>query len=214
MLTDSQRLALEAAWAPARAEGVLGTASILALDEQAAGFVPAAWRSGPLVGRAIDLGTGAGVPGVLLAAALPATRWRLLDASQRRCDHATAAVHALDLGERVAVVHARADELVRSPRTGLEWRGWADLVVTRLFGPPAETAECSLPLVRLGGRVVVSVSAATAAQWRGADLGTLGGAVVDDWSTSAGRYIALERVAPGEPGFPRRTARRRRDPLF
>ena len=214
MLTDAQADALEAAWAPAQVAGALGTASIPELDDHAAGFVPAAWRSGGWIERAVDLGTGAGVPGVLLAMAMPATRWRLVDAVERRCGFARAAVGSLGLEHRVEVVHGRADELVSSSATGADWRGWADVVVARLFGPPAETAECALPLVRVGGRVVVSVSSDTSAVWQAADLRVLGATFLDEWSTDGGRYVALERVAEGGAGFPRRTARRRRDPLF
>lgn len=207
--------ALESAWAPARAAGVLGSRSLGELRDHAAGYVPAALRV-PSVARAVDLGTGAGVPGLLLAVAHPEMQWTLVDASARRCSMAEAACAALDLGDRVAVVHARAEELARAA----EWRGAVDLVVARSFGDAAELAECGIPLLRPGGVLVVSVTNEIANRWRSADLDPVGGAVEDCWTTPAGRYLMVRRqstdTGAAEPGdrYPRRLAARRRRPLF
>lgn len=207
--------ALEAAWAPARAAGSLGPVSINELREHAAGYVPAALRVSPSA-RAVDLGTGVGVPGLLLAVDHPGMEWKLVDASARRCAMAEAARDALGLGARVTVVHARAEELA----CAVGWRGEMDLVVARSFGDAAELAECGTPLLRPGGVLVVSVTDETAARWASADLTPLAAAVEDSWTTAAGRYLAVRRrmgggdAAEGDHRFPRRAAARRRAPLF
>ena len=225
MLTDAEVRALDGAWAPARADGALGGAAVHALYDHAAGFVPAASvvfgppRSGPVVDelagyRCIDVGTGAGVPGVLLARRFPASQWRLVDASARRCDFARRAVRALELGSRVEVVHARVDELAHT----VGWRGSADLVTARLFGAPAEVAECALPLLVPGGVLVVSASSATLEVWQRADLAMVDATLVATWEVpapeAAHTFVALQSISPVDVRYPRRPAHRRRDPLF
>lgn len=137
MLTRAQRL------------GVLGPGSIddhLRHAEAYAGAVEAP-------ARALDLGSGAGLPGLVLAVgAWPTTAWTLLDASQRRWALLTEAVDALGLTDRVGVVRGRAEEAGRDPSL----REGFDLVVARGFAAPAVTAECAAPFLEVGGRLVVS----------------------------------------------------------
>lgn len=209
-MAESQYGALEAVWESARAAGSLGPVSIEALREHAEGYVSprTSLRRGA---RCVDLGTGVGVPGVLLAIKHPETVWRLLDSSSRRCETALAAVRAAGLGSRVDVVHGRADDCAHDPR----WRGTNDLVVARLFGPPSEVAECGLPLLADGGSLVVSVSDSTADSWLAADLAPLASSVVERWETDSGRFLRVQRTGgPIGDGFPRREAARRRSPLF
>lgn len=103
--------------------------------------------------RALDLGAGGGLPGLVLAATMwPATRWTFLDAMAKRTAFLIEAVDALGIGERVEVVTARAEELGRQD----EHRGAYDLVVARSFGAPAVALECAAPLLRVGGSFVGS----------------------------------------------------------
>ncbi|MDE0607422.1 MAG: class I SAM-dependent methyltransferase [Acidimicrobiaceae bacterium] len=201
---------LAAVWEEARACGSLGSVSVEELREHAAGY------ASPNIGlrsdaRCVDLGTGVGVPGLLLAMMHPETNWRLLDANQRRCEIADRAVCAVGLEDRVEVVHGRADDLAREPH----WRSTHDLVVARLFGPPSEVAECGIPLVAERGSLVVSASADTAETWLSADLSMLVAAVTERWETDSGNYIRVQRLRGAVPDrFPRRPATRRREPLF
>ena len=204
-------LRLEQVWAPAREMGALGAAAVSALRRHSAGFIAPRWGSERDVSRFVDIGSGVGVPGLLLAIELPWTRWLLIDAEQRRCDLAHAAVEAVGLGDRVTVEHIRAEDLARRPAA----RGQFDGATARLLGSPAEAAECGLPLLAMGGTLVVSVSEATEAVWRSVALQTLTGCVVSDgWSTPEGQYLAIERVSEGPDSIPRRPAARRRVPLF
>jgi len=102
--------------------------------------------------RALDLGAGGGLPGLVLASRIwPGTSWTFLDAQQKRTEFLREVVTDLGLDDRVAVITERAEVLGRSP----DHRGVYDLVVSRSFGPPAVTAECGAPLLRPGGRLVV-----------------------------------------------------------
>jgi 16S rRNA (guanine527-N7)-methyltransferase len=197
---------LDEAWAGARASGLI-TDPISDIREHAAGFVSAAWHLSPPV-ELVDIGSGAGIPGIHLAQQLAGTRVRLVDASARRCDMARAAVSAVELTARVTVTHARVEELAREEA----WRGRADGVVSRLFGPAAEAAECALPLLAVGGRMVVSVNRATGDWWRSAPLTQLGAMLEESWETPAGAYVAIVRTEPAPDRYPRRPPARRRRP--
>ena len=130
----------------ARSLGFLGPGPVAAHIEHAEAFLAALEG---VTGTLIDLGSGGGVPGLVLGVARPDLTLLLLDARATRCRFLEAAVAALDLAAEV--VEGRAEAIGHGPR-----RGTADAVVARSFGPPAATAECASPLLRVGGRLVVS----------------------------------------------------------
>jgi len=107
---------------------------------------------GTFDGRMLDLGSGSGLPGLVLFEVWPAATGVLLDAQRRRCDFLQRAVATLDLGDRVEVRCGRAEVLARDP----DLRTTFDLVVARSFGPPAVTAECAVGFLRGGGELVVT----------------------------------------------------------
>ena len=201
---------LDEAWEPARDAGVIGSAPLSALRLHSAGFILDAWRDMP-EGHFVDCGAGAGLVGVLLALELPTSRWTLVDASERRCDMAFRAVAAAGLSSRVVVEHAPVEHIAGRSDAREAFDGMA----ARLFGPASELAECGLPLLRMGGSLVVSVSAETRHQWEGMPLRAGTGCELSGrWSTRHGSFISITRVAPTPPGLPRRRAARRRSPLM
>ena len=123
--------------------------------------------------RVLDLGSGGGLPGLVLAEAWPDTEMVLLDAGTRRVEFLHQAVERCGLGERVTVVQGRAETIGH-----LEgFRGTFDAVVARSFGRPAITAECGAPFLREGGFLVVSeppADEASDARWDPAGLDRLG----------------------------------------
>lgn len=106
----------------------------------------------------LDLGSGAGYPGLPLALALPARRAALVDSIAKKADFlqvaARAAVDALRAAGAeppdVVALAERAEDLADEPE---QREGW-DLVVARAVGSVAEVAELGLPLTRLRGHVV------------------------------------------------------------
>jgi 16S rRNA (guanine527-N7)-methyltransferase len=103
-------------------------------------------------GRFLDLGSGAGVPGLALLLLWSQATGTLLDSQQRRCVFLEEALGELGVGARGDVACGRAEELARRA----DRRGAYDVVVARGFGAPATTAECAVGFLRTGGRLVVS----------------------------------------------------------
>jgi 16S rRNA (guanine527-N7)-methyltransferase len=165
-----------------------------AVARHAAGFAPALGGAS----RIVDLGSGGGVPGLVLAVVLPDAALALVDSSVSRTDGRHRLVHRLGLDERVRVVTARAEVLGHDP----DWREAHDAVVARSFAPPLVVAECATALLRLGGRAVVSEPPAgwSEDRWPAEELAELGLRRLD-WSDAA--YAVLGKVTPCPPEIPR-----------
>jgi 16S rRNA (guanine527-N7)-methyltransferase len=92
---------------------------------------------------AYDLGSGAGLPGIVLACALPDRRFRLIEPRRRAVAFLELAVGELGLSN-VEILKARVEE-VREP---------TDVVTARAFAPLDRTWAAARPLLRSGGRLV------------------------------------------------------------
>ena len=152
-------------------------------------------------GRSLDLGSGGGIPGLVLAKARPHAEWVLLDASSRRTAFLAGAVAALGLAPRVQVVTGRAEELARHK----DHRGSYSLVVARSFAHPAVVAECAAPVLAVGGALVVSEppDGDATSRWPEAGLQALGLRLVE--TTSEPRsLVRLRQERPCPERFPRR----------
>ena len=99
--------------------------------------------------RVIDVGSGAGFPGLPLAIARPDLQVTLLDALQKRISFLSAVVEELGL-THVRLVHARSEDGARNP----EHRERYDLAVARAVAPLPVLCELMLPFVAVGGRML------------------------------------------------------------
>ncbi len=159
--------------------------------------------------RCLDLGTGAGLPGLVMATCWPATRWLLTDRRLRSESFAQWAIGALEMGERVSFRRGEAAELARE----VTLAGAFALVAARAFGPPPLTAECATGFLGLGGRLVVSEPEhETATRWPSEPLRRLG--LEMHTAGAEPRFVELRKVAPHEDRFPRRPAAMQRSPLY
>lgn len=208
--------ALSAVLEESQARGFLGPGPVEAHVVHARGFA-----ASPVVGtpqRFLDLGSGGGVPGLVLAMLVwPSAEVVLLDAGERRCEFLAWAAVELGVADRVAVRRGRAEEAGRDAAL----RGGFDLVVARSFAGPGVTAECSAPFLQVGGRLVVSEPPATEAgdgvpeapRWPVEGLAELGLRPLARWA-SPFTYQALEQVTPCPQRYPRRTGVPAKRPLF
>jgi 16S rRNA (guanine527-N7)-methyltransferase len=101
----------------------------------------------PPAASVTDVGSGAGLPGIVLAIARPGLSVTLVEGKARAAGYLTEVVTLLGLGERVTVVRARAEEC--AGRLGL-----ADVVTARALAPLDQLAAWCLPLAAVGGRVL------------------------------------------------------------
>jgi 16S rRNA (guanine527-N7)-methyltransferase len=197
----------------AREIGFLGPGQVGDQIRHADGF-RRAWQevAGPgAPGSALDLGSGGGVPGLVLALAWPSTAWTLLDSHRRRVEFLGRAVDRLGLADRVEVVRARAEEFGRRPGS----RSAFPLVVSRSFGPPATTAECAAPLLASPGGVLLVSEPPEGApgRWPADGLAFLGLRPGPSLAVPA-RLQALVQSSPCPVRYPRRTGVPAKRPLF
>lgn len=96
--------------------------------------------------KVVDVGTGAGFPGIPLAILRPDITWVLTDALKKRIDFLQIAVETLGLSQ-VLCVHARAEELGRRK----DMRETCDVAVARAVARLPVLLEYCVPLVRVGG---------------------------------------------------------------
>ena len=187
-----------------RARGFLGEADIDAQIAHAEGFAEALGDVEPEV--ALDLGAGGGLPGLVLASRWGATRWILLDASERRTRFLIQAVSRLGLARRVTVERGRAEDLARGPD-----RGTVEVVTARGFGSPAVTLECGGGFLRPGGALVVSEPPDRVDRWPTDAVAALGFEVEP---RTDGPYRVLRLTGTFPADRPRRVGIPTKRPLF
>lgn len=200
----------------AQAIGLVGKGDPRGMVEHAMGFADGA--APPL--RLLDLGSGGGLPGLVLAERWPETEVVLLDGRRKSVDFLTQAMSDLVLGERVRVLEGRAEVLARDS----ELRGEFDMVAARGFAPPAVTAECGSPFLQASGRLVVSEPPMRVGgkaddrdegdeRWPVRGLAVLGLVEERRWS-GKGHYVALRQEGECPGRFPRRVGVPGKRPLF
>ena len=170
-----------------------------------------AWRPS----RAVDLGSGGGVPGIVLAIARPEVEWTLVDSVGKKVAAMQAFVAELGL-PNVAVVAARAEEIGRLP----EHRERSDLVAARALAALPVLCEYALPLLAPGGHLLgwkgrMADEELTAG---GLAASILGGGIptvepAGHEALAGHRLVVVEKVRPTPPGYPRRPGEPSRRPL-
>lgn len=165
-------------------------------------------------GRWVDLGTGGGLPGLVLAVRHPEVEWTLIDATAKKVVAVQEFADALGL-DNVTVVQGRAETLAHAP----DHRGRYDGVIARALAPLATLIELTRGFVGPGGRIVAMKGPAAQAELDAAQgalralnvvveaLEPLPSAVRETW--------LVTMVARGRPptGYPRRDGVPKSDPL-
>jgi 16S rRNA (guanine527-N7)-methyltransferase len=161
----------------------------------------------------VDVGSGAGLPGIPIKIARPDLDVTLIEADQAKAAFLVHACAALGL-ERVEVVARRAEEAGHDPRL----REAFDVAVARALAPLPVLVELCLPLVRIGGRLLAQkteaedpTSAARAIQLLGGELS--GVRAAPSAARSAGTVVVIDKVRPTPSIYPRRAGVPARKPL-
>ena len=165
-------------------------------------------------GQWLDLGTGGGLPGLVLALRHPDVAWTLVDATAKKVLAVREFAAALGL-DNVTVLQGRAETLAHSP----DHRGRYDGVIARALAPMATLIELARGFLAPGGRIVAVKGPAVQAELDAATgalralnvsvdgLEQLPSAVRETW--------VVTLVARGRPptGYPRRDGVPKSDPL-
>ncbi len=200
--------------ARAQGEKFIGPGSLGVHVDHAQGFAGA--MAGVLPPRhVVDLGSGGGLPSLVLAAIWPDASFLLIESNRRRAAFLREAIVGLGWIGRLEVTEVRAEDCGRDPSR----RAIADLVTARGFGPPAVTAECAAPHLHVGGHLVVSGppdldAAAFAARWPGAGLAELGLTPVAATEVDDAHFALLRQEHLCGERFPRRVGIPAKRPLF
>ena len=169
----------------------------------------------PLAGKSvIDVGTGAGLPGMVLALLTPDARFTLLDSLGKRIDFLQEVCDDMGL-THVTCVHARAEEFAGQHREQY------DVAVSRAVAQLNVLCELTLPLVKVGGRFIAmkSTSSDQEIQEARSAVSQLGGriAAVRDYDVPQTdvrhRAVIIEKVKATPRQFPRSFARIKKSPL-
>lgn len=164
--------------------------------------------------QVVDVGTGAGFPGIPLRLLEPGLQLTLLDSLGKRVSFLQEACHALELSD-VACVHARAEEFAA------EHRECYDIAVSRAVASLPVLAELCLPLVRAGGQFLAMKSTGSDAEIESAAraIRILGGEVtsVQDYPIpgidTKHRLVVIQKTAPTPKKYPRPFAKIKKAPL-
>jgi 16S rRNA (guanine527-N7)-methyltransferase len=145
----TNRRTVEEVLTTAQRVGTLGDRPIPEVMEHAQAFVEAL---ADVTGTVIDIGTGAGVPGLVIAQERPDLALVLADRRATRMDALRMGVSGLGWSDRITVLTCDIADLVKQP----EHAGQYDAVVCRGFGSPEVTAPLARPLLKNGGTLIVS----------------------------------------------------------
>lgn len=163
----------------------------------------------------VDIGSGAGFPGLVLALALPAASFDLVEATARKCAFLERVIAAVGIAN-ARVVCARAEDWAAG-----EGVGAYEAAVVRAVGRLPTLLEYAAPLLSPGGVLVAwkgrrdpeeELQARSAAELLGMGTGSV--EWVGAYAGSRNRHIhSYEKIAPTPPGFPRRPGMAKKRPL-
>lgn len=163
----------------------------------------------------LDVGSGAGCPGLVLSIALPHARVTLLDALAKRVQFLTSVIDALELN--AIALHGRSEDAAKRA----DMRQSFDCVTARAVADLPTLLELGLPFVRVGGLMIAYKGPAAEEEIDRAQnaLAELGGQVRGvfpvhipgrDWDH---RLVVIDKVAPTPAKYPRKAGQPGRKPL-
>lgn len=161
--------------------------------------------------RLIDVGSGAGFPGLAIKIARPDLDVTLVEATGKKATFLADAITALGLGG-VTAIHGRAEELGHHPAH----RERYDLATARAVASLPALLELCTPFLRIDGSALFPKGMVIEAEWRAARRAAtqLGVRLTGVVTVSEGtRLVRVDKVAPTPHRYPRRAGIPARDPL-
>lgn len=172
---------------------------------------------GPLAGKSlIDVGTGAGFPGLVLKILEPSLSLTLVDSLGKRINWLSMICEVFSL-DGIRCLHARAEELALEPG----FRDGFDFAVSRAVAAYPLLCELCLPYVKVGGRFIAmkSVESGQEVTEGASAVKRLGGNLLKDvdylvpGTEVTHRLVVTEKLVPTPKGLPRSWGKIKKNPL-
>lgn len=164
--------------------------------------------------RVLDVGTGAGFPGLPLLIVRPDLKLTMLDSTAKKLKYVSSAAESLGLSPEI--LHARAEEAGRKP----EYREGFDIVCSRAVAALNVLCEYCLPFVKVGGCFIAMKSAKAGEEIEQAQaaIKLLGGKITDEKSFKLSdggerNLIVIKKISHIPPKYPRVSAQIAKKPL-
>lgn len=166
--------------------------------------------------KVIDIGTGAGFPGIPLKIVFPQIELTLLDSLRKRLKFLQEVIDQLGLGE-VELIHGRAEDFCKPSMKREQY----DLCVSRAVANLATLSELCLPYVKVGGKFIPYKSEKAEEEVKAAKkaIGLLGGEVKDQIEfelpeSNIGRtFVVIEKKSATPKKFPRKAGMPAKEPI-
>jgi 16S rRNA (guanine527-N7)-methyltransferase len=155
--------------------------------------------------RVIDIGTGAGVPGIPLKIIFPQIRLTLMDSTNKKITFLNHLKQKLGLND-IEVVSGRAEELAHQ-----QYRESYDLVLARGLAPMPTLAEITIPFCKIAGKAVLHKKGDIAGEMNSAKraIATMGGKLIEIKPVELSELqdnrvlVLIEKIAPTPDIYPR-----------
>ncbi|MDF1869261.1 MAG: 16S rRNA (guanine(527)-N(7))-methyltransferase RsmG [Phycisphaerales bacterium] len=171
-------------------------------------------------GKIVDIGSGGGIPGIPLAIVMPTFEFTLVDATKKKTAFLSLVVEKLGL-KNVSVINSRAEGLGQDKGTKVlqgytgGHREQYDAAMARAVGKVAMIAELTVPLVKIGGLVVLTKGEKADEEVAEAKkaLHMLHTHHIGTVETPTGRVVVLEKQRATPKMYPRKDGEPKRMPL-
>ena len=164
--------------------------------------------------KLIDIGTGAGFPGIPLKIVFPELKITLLDSLNKRVGFLNDVIDELNLND-IEAIHGRAEDIARDKT----YRASYDIAVSRAVANLSTLSEYCLPFVKIGGKFVSYKSGDCADEVDNAKaaIHLLGGKInkIDEFSYSnnSRSFIVIDKVMNTSNKYPRKAGLPSKKPL-
>lgn len=164
----------------------------------------------------IDVGTGAGFPGIVLKIIYPDVEVLLLDSLKKRINFLDAVTEKLGLGG-IKTVHGRAEDIAQNKL----YREKYDLCVSRAVAALSALSEYCIPFVKIGGAFVSYKAAACEQEVRDAEnaVKLLGGKIKETAEYTLGpdklirKFVIIDKIKSTPAKYPRKAGTPSKEPL-